>query len=129
MDMIKQILDNFRGTLPSDSATARAIDSGAPPEDIAASAAQEGLHALSGALFEALEESAARPATDLDTHVGEVIATRLREFRTQLPNDSETARAIDRNAGIEEIAELAQQEGLTSLATLLFEAEQEASRD
>jgi hypothetical protein len=33
---------------------------------------------------------------------------------------------IDRGASIEEISEAAQQEGLTSLATMLFEAEQKA---
>ena len=54
--------------------------------------------------------------------------SRLREFRGQLPDDSETARAIDRGARLEEISEAAQREGLTSLAAMLMEAEQEQAR-
>ena len=56
MEMIQQILSNFRDTLPKDSKTAQAIARGASAEEIATSASAEGLHALAGALFEALEE-------------------------------------------------------------------------
>ncbi len=126
MELIKQVLDNFKSTLPSDCKTKLAIDNGAPPEEIAATASSEGLHALAGALFEALEEqNAAGSALDSDHSVGPAVQARLQEFRHQLPDGSETAQAIDRGATIEEISEMAEQEGLTSLATMLFEAEQE----
>lgn len=129
MDMIEQILTDFRSDLPNDSRTARAIDTGAAPEEIAACASSEGLHALAGALFEACEEMAATAsAGESDTRVTGALGARLKEFRAQLPPESETARAIDRGAGIEEISEAAQEEGLTSLVAMLFEAEQEASR-
>jgi len=49
MDIIKQILESFSGTLPKDSETAAAISRGAGPEEIAACATAEGLHALAGA--------------------------------------------------------------------------------
>lgn len=52
----------------------------------------------------------------------------LQSFRSDLPNGSKAAAAIDRGAGLEEISELAEQEGLHKLATVLFEAEQEALR-
>lgn len=52
----------------------------------------------------------------------------LQSFRYDLPNDSKTAGAIDRGASLEEISELAEEEGLHNLATVLFEAEQEALR-
>lgn len=60
MDLIKQILASFEGTLPNDSKTAAAIARGAGPEEISACATEEGLHALAGALFEACEEGATR---------------------------------------------------------------------
>jgi hypothetical protein len=45
-----------------------------------------------------------------------------------LPAGCETARLIDSGACLEEISEAAQKEGLTSLAALLLEAEQEQDR-
>jgi len=127
MDAIQQILSSFRSALPNGSKTAAAIDRGAPPEEISVCATEEGLHALAGALFEACEQGLdAGPGADLDVSVGEAVAARLKEFRQQLPASSETAQMIDRGASIEEISEAAQQEGLTSLATMLFEAEQKA---
>lgn len=134
MDMIKQILSNFSDTLPTDSKTAAAIARGAGAEEIAASAiaasaTAEGLHALAGALFEALEEENASGSTgESDNTVLGALSSRLREFRGQLPDDSKTARAIDRGARLEEISEAAQEEGLTSLAAMLMEAEQEQSK-
>lgn len=52
----------------------------------------------------------------------------LQSFRSDLPHGSKTAAAIDRGASLEEISELAEEEGLHKLATILFEAEQEALR-
>lgn len=52
----------------------------------------------------------------------------LQSFRSDLPSGSKTAAAIDRGASLEEISELAEQEGLHNVATVLFEAEQEALR-
>jgi len=126
MDIIKQILDSFSDTLPKDSKTAAAIARNASPEEITTCASEEGLHALAGALFEAREEGGkGNAALDTSAHVSEVLTERLREFRHQLPADCETARLIDAGARLEEISEAAQKEGLTSLATMLFEAEQE----
>ena len=53
----------------------------------------------------------------------------LRTFRDDLPHHSQTAAAIDRGASLEEISELAEEEGLHKLASVLFEAEQEALRE
>lgn len=52
----------------------------------------------------------------------------LQAVRNDLPYGSKTAAAIDRQASLEEISELAQEEGIYKLATVLFEAEQEALR-
>jgi len=129
MDIIKQILDSFGGTLPNDSKTAAAIARNASPEEVSACATEEGLHALAGALFEACEEgSETNAALDSNVHVSEALVDRLQEFRQELPPECETARLIDAEARLEEISEAAQKEGLTSLATMLFEAEQEQGR-
>jgi hypothetical protein len=129
MDIIKQILESFSGTLPNDSKTAAAIARNAPPEEISACATEEGLHALAGALFEAGEEGgSANAALDGDSHVDSALTSRLQELRNQLPPACETARLIDAGARIEEISESAQKEGLTSFATMLFEAEQEENK-
>ena len=82
MEIIKQILTNYSDTLPTDSKTAQAIARGAAPEEIAASASAEGLHALAGALFEALEEqNATGSAGESDNSVLGALDSRLREFR------------------------------------------------
>lgn len=129
MDIIQQILASFSGTLPTDSKTAAAITRHAPPEEISACATEEGLHALAGALFEACEEGGSTNAgLDSDSHVASVITSRLQEFRRTLPPGCATAKLIDGRAPIEEISAAAQTEGLTSLATLLFEAEQEQDK-
>ena len=52
----------------------------------------------------------------------------LRSFRDDLPDGSKTAAALDRGASLEEISELAEEEGFHKLASVLFEAEQEALR-
>jgi hypothetical protein len=129
MDIIKQILESFSGTLPTDSKTAAAIARKAPPEEISACAAEEGLHALAGALFEAGEEGgSANAALDSEPHVASMLINRLQEFRRDLPPTCETAQLIDAQARLEEISAAAQKEGLTSLATMLFEAEQEQNK-
>ncbi|MDS4028746.1 MAG: hypothetical protein RKO66_01550 [Candidatus Contendobacter sp.] len=56
------------------------------------------------------------------------IAQMLRSFREDLPRSSKTAAAIDQGARLEEISELAEEEGLHKLASVLFEAEQEPLR-
>ena len=53
----------------------------------------------------------------------EAVAVRLKEIRQQLPEGSATARLIDAGASLEEISEAAQEEGLSSLTSLLFEAQ------
>ena len=53
----------------------------------------------------------------------------LHSFRDDLPDVSQTAAALDRGASLEEISELAEQEGFHKLASVLFEAEQEALRE
>jgi len=53
----------------------------------------------------------------------------LHSFRDDLPDGSRTAAALDRGASLEEISELAEEEGFHKLASVLFEAEQEALRD
>lgn len=129
MDIIKQILESFSGTLPNDSKTAAAIARKAPPEEISACATEEGLHALAGALFEACEEGgSANAGLDSDSHVASELTSRMQEFRRDLPPACETAKLIDSGARIEEISAAAQKEGLTSLATMLFEAEQEQNK-
>ena len=131
MELIKQILASFADTLPNDSKTAAAIARGAGPEEISACASEEGLHALAGALFEASQDGGGQGGLALDSTacVTGAVAGRLKEFRQQLPAGCETARLIDGGASLEEISEAAQKEGLTSLASMLFEAEQEANRD
>lgn len=49
----------------------------------------------------------------------------IQSFRHTLPANSRTASAIDQQACLEEISECAEEEGLHSLASLLFEAQQE----
>lgn len=126
MNIIKQILDSFSGTLPTDSKTAAAIARNASPEEISTCASEEGLHALAGALFEACEEGGqGNAALDGSAHIGTALNGRLQEFSHELPADCETTRLINAGARLEEISEAAQKEGLTSLAGMLFEAEQE----
>lgn len=53
----------------------------------------------------------------------------LQSFRRDLPSDSETAQAIDRDASLAEISECAEQEGVHQLSAVLFEAQQEDAQD
>ena len=123
MELFKQILASFEGSIPNDSKTFAAIARGAGPEEVSACAASEGLHALAGALFEACEEGLAQD--DAPHPLAEAVEARLREFRQDLPPDCKTARLIDAKASLEEISEAAESEGLHSLAAMLVEVEQE----
>lgn len=124
MDVIKQVLSSFAGSIPSDTRTAAAIARGASPEEISECAAEEGLNALAAAMFEACQNE---PRLDADSPgISDIsLAERLKEFRQNLPAGCETVRLIDAGARLEEISEAAQQEGLTSLVAMLVEAEQE----
>lgn len=124
MDVIKQVLSSFAGSIPSDTRTAAAIARGASPEEISECAAEEGLNALAAALFEAYQNE---PRLDADSPgISDFsLVERLKEFRQNLPAGCEAARLIDAGARLEEISEAAQQEGLTSLVAMLVEAEQE----
>lgn len=124
MDVIKQLLSSFAGSIPSDTRTAAAIARGASPEEISECAAEEGLNSLAAALFEACQNE---PRLDADSSgISDIsLAERLKEFRQNLPAGCETARLIDAGARLEEISEAAQQEDLTSLVAMLVEAEQE----
>ncbi|MDG4554694.1 MAG: hypothetical protein P9E24_10700 [Candidatus Competibacter sp.] len=128
MKNIAQMLQSYRDDLPDGSETAIAIDRNASLEEISELAEKEGLHKLVSVLFEAEQEalrsgSAAMedPATATDAFV--------QGARQELPEGSKTAAAIDRGAPWEEISELAEEEGLHQIASVLFEAEQEQLRD
>ncbi len=121
MDIIKQVLSSFSGSIPSDTRTAAAIARGASPEEISECAAEEGLNALAAALFEACQNEP-RLGTDSPGLSDSSLADRLKEYRQNLPADCETARLIDAGARLEDISEAAQQEGLASLVAMLVEA-------
>ena len=127
MKNIAQMLQSFRDDLPSNSQTAVAIDRGASLEEISELAEEEGLHKLAAVLFEAEQEALREgsaavedPATGTDSY--------LHDIRKELPDNSRTAAAIDRGASWEEISEIAEEEGLHQVASVLFEAEQEQLR-
>lgn len=127
MRNIAAMLQSFRDDLPADNRTAAAIDRGASLE-ISELAEAEGLHRLASVLFEA-EQEALRDGPDAVRGSG-----RSRRClypggpSRDLPADSRTAAAIDRGASWEEISEIAEEEGLHRIASVLFEAEQEALR-
>lgn len=124
---ITDILQSFREDLPDHSQTAIAIDSGASLADISNHAQAEGLHEIATVLFEALQEALRdNPETTADPRV----ATQafIRDFRTRLPDGSDTAAAIDRGAPWEEISACAEAEGLHKFAAALLNPEQEQVR-
>ncbi|MGZ8395858.1 MAG: hypothetical protein ACXW3X_04490, partial [Rhodoplanes sp.] len=97
-------------------------------EEISQVAAMERVHQLATVLFEAeQEEMQDNPDREIDLRT--LIDSQIRQLRAQLPNDSKTAKAIDRQATWEEISEAAQEEGLGNFAGTLFEAEQEQDRE
>ncbi len=56
LERIRGRLAEFRGDLPADSATARAIDAGASLEEISEAASAEGLDSLTALLMESEQE-------------------------------------------------------------------------
>jgi hypothetical protein len=120
---LTDILQSFREDLPDRSPTAIAIDGGAPLADISNHAQAEGLHEIATVLFEALQEALRdNPETTTDSRV----ATQafIRDFRTRLPDGSDTAAAIDRGAPWEEISACAEAEGIHKFAAALLDPEQ-----
>lgn len=124
MKNLSAIIEAFRHELPSGSMTAKAIDRGAVLEEISQLATMERVHQLAAILFEAEQESAegakAKEA-DLETMIND----QIRELRADLPDGCRTATAIDSGASWEEISECASEEGLGSMAALLFQADQD----
>ena len=127
MKNIEHLLQSFREDLPEGSRTAVAIDRCASLEEISELAEAEGFHKFASVLFEAEQEvlRGGPAAVEGATTATEVF---LREARKDLPDASRTAAALDRNASWEEISELAEEEGLHQIASVLFEAEQEQLR-
>jgi hypothetical protein len=127
MKNIEYLLQSFRDDLPDGSRTAAAIDRRASLEEISELAEAEGFHKFASVLFEA-EQEALRDGLAVVEDAATATETFLREAREGLPEGSKTAAAIDRNASWEEISELAEEEGLHQIASVLFEAEQERLR-
>jgi hypothetical protein len=127
MKNIDQLLRSFRDELPNNSRTAAAIDRGATWEEISELAEEEGLHKLASVLFEA-EQEALREGQGPVEDAAAATDDFIQASRQDLPEGSRTAAAIDRGASWEEISELAEEEGLHQIASVLFEAEQEQLR-
>lgn len=127
MKNIDQLLRSFRDELPNGSKTAVAIDRGASWEEISELAEEEGLHKLASVLFEA-EQEALRDGPEAAEDAAMATDEFIQTSRHDLPEGSKTAAAIDRGASWEEISELAEEEGLHQIASVLFEAEQEQLR-
>ena len=127
MKNIEHLLQSFRDDLPDGSRTAAAIDRRASLEEISELAEAEGFHKFASVLFEA-EQEALRVGLAVVEDAATATETFLREARKDLPEGSKTAAAMDRNASWEEISELAEEEGLHQIASVLFEAEQERLR-
>ena len=127
MKNIDQLLRSFRDELPNNSRTAVAIDRGASWEEISELAEEEGLHKLASVLFEA-EQEALREGVETREDAATATDDFIQVSRQDLPEGSRTAAAIDRGASWEEISELAEEEGLHQIASVLFEAEQEQLR-
>lgn len=128
MKNIDVILQSFRRDLADGSQTAAAIDRNASLEEISELAEQEGLHKLATVLFEAEQEALRKGSASIEDAAAATDVF-VREAREDMPDSSKTAAAIDRGASWEEISELAEQEGLHQLASVLFEAEQELLRN
>jgi hypothetical protein len=128
MKNIDDILQRFRNDLPMDSKTAKAIDKGASLTEISEYAEEEGLHQLASVLFEAQQEEL-RESTEPPETLATLTRNIINNFRSNLPDGSRTAKAIDSGATWDEISECAEEEGLHELASILFEAEQERLRN
>ncbi len=127
MKNIVPLLQSYRNDLPDGSKTAAAIDRNASLEEISELAEEEGLHKLASVLFEA-EQEALRDGSEAAEDAEVATDAFVRDTRQDLPAGSKTAAAIDRGASWEEISELAEEEGLHQIASVLFEAEQERLR-
>lgn len=127
MNNIEFLLRSYREDLPDSSKTASAIDRGASLEEISELAEEEGFHKIASVLFEAEQEALREDAQGVEDQAASVDDF-VRLQRQDLPEGSKTAAAIDRGASWEEISELAEEEGLHQIASVLFEAEQERLR-
>ena len=127
MKNIDHLLRSFREDLPDSSRTAAAIDRCASLEEISELAEAEGFHKFASVLFEA-EQEALRVGLTAVEDAATAADMFLQEARKDLPEGGKTAAAIDRNASWEEISELAEEEGLHQIASVLFEAEQKQLR-
>ena len=127
MKNIDHLLRSFREDLPDSSRTAAAMDRCASLEEISELAEAEGFHKFASVLFEA-EQEALRVGLTAVEDAATAADMFLQEARKDLPEGGKTAAAIDRNASWEEISELAEEEGLHQIASVLFEAEQEQLR-
>ena len=127
MKNIDHLLQSFREDLPDSSRTAAAMDRCASLEEISELAEAEGFHKFASVLFEA-EQEALRVGLTAVEDAATAADMFLQEARKDLPEGGKTAAAIDRNASWEEISELAEEEGLHQIASVLFEAEQEQLR-
>lgn len=127
MKNIEHLLRSFRDDLPDGSKTAAALDRGASLEEISELAEEEGFHKLASVLFEA-EQEALRERVEAVEDPAAATDDFIRNARHDLPESSRTAAAIDRGASWEEISEVAEEEGLHQIASVLFEAEQERLR-
>lgn len=127
MKNIEHLLRSFREDLPEGSHTAIAIDRCASLEEISELAEAEGFHKFASVLFEAEQEALRVGSTEVED-AATAADMFLQEARKDLPEGGKTAAAIDRSASWEEISELAEEEGLHQIASVLFEAEQEQLR-
>lgn len=123
MDAVKRILDEAKGSIPSNSLTAIAIANGCSPEDVAAFAVKDGLQSLASSLFSAIEVGTGKSEKPLAC-----VRSRLVEIYGDLPPNCQTAKLIASAARLEEISEAAEEEGLVSVAAMLAEAEQEGEQ-
>jgi hypothetical protein len=62
---------------------------------------------------------------DLKTRADDAI----RQFRGSIPDDTETARAIDRNASWTELSQIAEQDGYMELVELICLAERDEGQN
>ncbi len=127
MKNIESLLRSFREDLPDASKTAAALDRGASLEEISELAEEEGFHKLASVLFEAEQEALREGVEGADDQLA-AVDDFIRLQRQDLPEGSKTAGRIDRDASWEEISELAEEEGLHQIPSVLFEAEQERLR-
>jgi hypothetical protein len=127
---ISELMEFYSKRLPEESETAATIKRGAPWTDISQTAEKEGLQYISKAIFVAEEERLASERTSAEEPVISMVADeRIREFRKHLPDNCETAAAIDRNAPWSEISQCAERDGLHEIASFIFEAEQQGLED